>query len=128
MLCAQTRDEIAERMTEVLGDNYFTLVTCNSYDENSHKFSSVDVSPSQWLTRPVRADGGDYQGISWGTPRYSMGVSTKAETQTDGRNGGPHKYVHFTFEHDRVVIDHYAPARYWLRWILAVERHDRDED
>ena len=57
-----------------------------------------------------------------------VGVSTRAKTQPEGRNGGPHKYVHFTFEHDRVVIDHYAPARYKLRWIFAVERHDRDED
>jgi len=131
MLCAETRDAIAERMREVLGDHYFTLVTGNSYNEDSDKFSAIDVYPSQWLTSPVKSrdeDGYGYVGISWSTPSLSMGVSTKAKTQSEGRNGGPHQYVHFTFEHDRVVIDHYAPARYRLQWILAVERHEREVD
>jgi len=126
MLCAETREAIAEQMREVLADHYFTLVTCNSYSESDHKFTAVDVHPSQWLTHPIVTNDDGYQGISWGTTSYSMGVSTKAQTQAEGRNGGPHMYVHFTFEPNRVVIDHYAPARYRLRWIFAVERHDRE--
>lgn len=132
MLCAETRDDIAERMREVLGDgNYFTLVCCNSYDETARNFSGIDVYPSQWLTSSVVARGGepaDYPGITWSTTALSMGVHTKAATQADGRNGGPHDYVAFTFEPNRIVIDHYAPARYRLRWIFAVERHDRDQE
>ena len=129
MLCAETRDEIADRMREVLGDNYFTLVCCNSFDENSHRFTSVEVYPSQWLTSEVR----DYAestlpGVSWSTPRLSMGVHTRAITQADGREGRPHQYVRFTFERDEIVIDHYAPAGYRLRWIFAVERHDREDE
>ncbi len=56
-----------------------------------------------------------------------MGVSTDAETVREAHGSGPHDYVRFTFEPDRIVIDHYAPARYRLQSILAVERHDRDE-
>lgn len=129
MLCAESRDAIAERMREVLGDHYFTLVCCNSYDENSDRFTSVEVYPSQWLTTPVR----DYAdsaipGINWSTPRLSMGVHTRAKTAGEGREGKPHQYVHFTFDGDRIEIDHYAPAGYRLKWIFAVERHDREAD
>lgn len=123
MLCTETRDEIAERMREVLGDHYFTMVICNSYDENSDRFSSVEVYPSQWLTSPVDA-WTDQSSITWCTPRLSMGVHTRAKTQADGRAGRPHQYAHLKFEPDRIEIDHYAPAGYRLLWILAVERHD----
>jgi hypothetical protein len=129
MLCAETREEIADRMRDVLGDDYFTLVICNSYDESSDRFTSVEVYPSQWLTGPIT----DYRaetlpGITWGTQRLSMGVHTRAATPSEGRQGAPHKYVHFTFERDKFEIDHYAPAGYRLKWIFVVERHDRDED
>lgn len=126
-LCAETVDVIADRMREVLGDHYFTLVMGNSYDETSSKFSAIEACPSQWLTSPITSDHEGSVHIGWSTPKYSMGVSTRAETQSEGRDGGPHKYVHFTFERDRIVIDHYAPARYRLQWILAVERHDRED-
>lgn len=128
MLCAESRDDIADRMREVLGDHYFTLVVGNSYDEESERFSSIEVYPSQWLTGPVTA----YRdtalpGISWNTPRLSMGVDTNAKTPSEGRGGKPHQYAHFTFEPDRIVIDHYAPAGYRLQWIFAVERHERED-
>lgn len=129
MLCADSRDAIAERMRDLLSEHYFTLVCCNSYDENSDRFTSIEVYPSQWLSAPIR----DYRdrsvfGISWTTPRLSMGVHTKAETAGDGREGRPHQYIHFTFEGDQIVIDHYAPAGYRLRWIFAVERHNREDN
>lgn len=128
-LCMETRDEIAERMRDVLGDDYFTLVICNSYNEESALFSSVEVHPSQWLTHGIS----DYQdrslaGLSWSTPRYAMGVHTEATTQAEGRGGAPHKYVRFSFEPDRFVVDHFAPAGYRLQWTFAVERHDRDDN
>lgn len=126
MLCAETRDEISARMTEVLGDHYFTLVTCNSYSETSEKFSAVEVYPSQWLTTPLRGYDDRVHGISWGTPRLQMGVHTRAKSQAEARKGRPHKYVHFTFEPDCIVIDHYAPAGYRLLWSMSVERHDRE--
>jgi len=129
MLCLDTRGEIVARMLEVLADHYFTMVVCNSYHELKDDFSSIEVYPSQWLTNPV-VDRSDelWSSIGWATPRLSMGVNTKAKTQAEGRAGRPHTYVQFTFEPDRVVIDHYAPAGYRLRWIFAVERHDqRDE-
>lgn len=56
-----------------------------------------------------------------------MGVHTTATTQQEGREGGPRKFVQFSFERDQVVIDHYAPARYRLRLIFTIERHDDDE-
>lgn len=127
MLCADTRQEILERMQEVLGDHYFTMVICNSYHEAKDDFSAVDVYPSQWLTEPVTDRSDDWSSIGWSTPRLSMGVHTQAKTQAEGRGGRPHTYVHFTFERDRFVIDHYAPAGYRLRWIFAVERHDRED-
>jgi hypothetical protein len=128
MLCAETRDEIAERMRQVLSEHYFTLVTCNSYDENSHRFSSVDVYPSQWLTYPIRVHSdADVPGISWSTQRLSMGVHTTAKTQADGREDQPHGYVHLKFEPDEIEIDHFAPAGYRLLWIFAVERHNRED-
>ena len=127
MFCAETGPEIAERMREVLDGRYFTLVTCNSYDENSSRFTGIDVYPSQHLTSPVVADRDlVLPGISWCTPRLSMGVHTRAKTQAEGREGRPHQYVHFTFEPDRILIDHYAPAGYRLQWIFAVERHDSE--
>jgi hypothetical protein len=128
MLCAETVGEIADRMQEVLGDHYFTLVIGNSYNEDSEKFAAIDVYPSQWLTRPADTHAyGDVPGISWLTPRLSMGVHTTAKTPSEAREGKPHKYVHFTFEPDRIVIDHYAPAGYRLQWVLAIERHDRED-
>lgn len=128
MLSRESSEEIADRMREVLGENHFTLVTCNSFDENSHRFSAVDVMPSQWLCEPVRLDHEvSAAHIMWSTTRLSMGVSTQAETVSEAHRSGPHDYVRFTFEPGRVVIDHYAPARYRLQWIFAVERHDRDE-
>ena len=114
-LCTETHDEIAERMRQVLADHYFTLVIGNSYDEKSHKFSSIEVYPSQWLTAPVETWKTEVGGIGWATPRLSMGVHTEARTQREGRDGRPHKYVHFSFEHDRFVIEHYAPAGYRLQ-------------
>jgi hypothetical protein len=128
MLCAETRDEIAERMRELLGEHYFTIVECNSYDEKSDRFSSVEVKPSQWLTGPIRDYADDrLAGISWATPRLAMGVHTRAKTPAEGREDRPHGYVHLTFEPGRIEIDHYAPAGYRLRWIFAVERHDRED-
>lgn len=128
MLCAETRDQIADRMRAVLSDHYFTLVVCNSFDENSDRFTSVEVYPSQWLSGPVRDYRDGAPGIGWSTPRLSMGVHTKAQTRSEAHDGSPHDYVHFNFEGDQIVIDHYAPALYRLRWILAVERHDREVD
>ena len=129
MLCAETCDEIAGRMAGLLQDNYFSLVICNSYDENSDRFHAVDVHPSQWLRDGVhvRTYGDERAGISWGTPGYVMGVSSTAGTQREARQGNRLQYVYFTFERDRVEIDHYAPAGYRLRWIFAVERHDRED-
>lgn len=126
MLCAETRDGIVERMRAVLDGNYFTFVACNSYDENSDRFTSVDVSTSHRLTDPMRVwdDDEDATGISWSITGYSMSVHTEANTQTEGRNARPHGYVHFSFEPTRIVIDHYAPAGYRLQWIFAVEHHD----
>ena len=126
MLCAETCDEIVERMQEVLGDRYFTIVTCNSFDETSDRFTAIDVATSQRLKEPVRRyhDESIRASLSWYTGRWSMGVHTRAKTQREGREGGPHKYVHFNFERDQVVIDHYAPAGYRLRWIFAIEHRD----
>lgn len=129
MLCAETRDEIAERMQDVLADHYFTVVECNSFSEESERFTAVDVRPSQWLDSPIRSYADpQIPGISWTTPSWSMGVHSTATTQPEAREGRPHKYVHFTFERDEIVIDHYAPAGYRLRWIFAVERHDREDE
>lgn len=125
MLCADTVGEISDRMREVLGDNYFTLVTGNSYSETSEAFTSIDVYPSQYLTKPITSD--DTVWISWLLPRLAMGVRSSARTQAEARDGRPHEYVHFNFQPDRVVIDHYAPAGYRLLWAFAVERHDRED-
>ena len=129
MLCAETCDEIGQRMAEVLRDRYFTIVTCNSFDEASDRFTAIDVATSQRLKEPVRRyhDGSIPASLSWTTARWSMGVHTTATTQQEGREGGPRKFVQFSFERDQVVIDHYAPARYRLRWIFTIERHDDDE-
>lgn len=134
MLCQETLEEIFERMQELLGDGtYFTTIQCNSYSEDKDGFTAVDVQPSQWLTDPIRrtertADDEDVRfGLWWSSPRLSMGCSTPATTQAEGRDGGKHQYVRFAFEPDKVVIDHYAPAGYKLRWIFAVERHNREE-
>lgn len=126
MFCRETRGEIAERMQEVLADHYFTMVICNSYSETEHNFAGVEVYPSQWLEKPLSA-AADESALWWSTPKLSMGVRTDATTQSHARNGGKLNYVHFTFEPDRVVINHYAPAGYSLRWIFAVERHDRED-
>jgi hypothetical protein len=128
MLCTETRDVIAERMREVLTDQFFTMVICNSYSEESERFSSVEVYPSQRLVGPIRAyRDSAIPGISWGTPRLSMGVHTRAQTVTEARAGRPHQYAHFTFEPGRIEINHYAPAGYALRWIFAVEHHDTSD-
>lgn len=126
LLCAETHDEIADRMRDVLGEHYFTLVLCNSYDADSHRFSAVEVHPSQWLRDGIRTDATAYD-ISWTTPRLVMGVHSNAKTQAEAREDRPHNYVHVRFEPDYIEIDHFAPAGYRLLWILAVERHDREE-
>lgn len=129
MLAAETRDEIADRMRDVLGDHYFTVVTSNSYDENSERFSAAEVYPSQWLTTPVRTDSGteDLWGIYWGTPRFHYGVHARVKTVTEAHGLDRKRRVRITFEPDRFVIDHYAPAGYRLQWVFAVERHDQRE-
>lgn len=124
MLCAETRDAIADRMHAVLDGNYFTYAGGNSYDANSDRFLSIDVRTSERLSSPIQVH---KDGISWGTRTYSMGVHTKARTPSEARDGKPHKYVHFTFDYDRITIDHYAPAGYRLQWIFVVERHDDEE-
>jgi hypothetical protein len=127
MLCHETAAEVFGRLRQVLEGHYFTLVLCNSYDENSARFTSVEVYPSQWLSSPLRESVDDWAGVHWTTPRLSMGVSSRAKTVAEAREGRPHKYVHLDFEPDRVTIDHYAPAGYRLLWTMAVERHDREE-
>jgi hypothetical protein len=128
MLCTETRDVIAERMRQVLDGQFFTMVICNSYDETSDRFASVEVYPSQRLTGEIKAySDSQIPGITWGTSRLSMGVHTRAHTPDDARRGRPHQFAAFNFERDRFEIDHYAPAGYRLRWIFAVERHDREE-
>lgn len=129
MLCADTLPDIADRMGDILDGEHFTVVCCNSYDETSHRFTAVDVYPSQRLTRPIRSNDGDgYSALNWSTHRLSMGVHTRAATQAEGREDKPHGYVHFAFDPGRIEINHYAPAGYYLRWILAVERHENEED
>src|SRR5690349_5499188 len=101
MLCAETRDAIAERMRDVLDGQYFTLVIGNSYDENSSKFSAIEVLPSQRLASPIRNYSDEsLAGISWTTTRLAMGVHTTAQTLAEARDGRPHRYVHFTFDPD----------------------------
>lgn len=125
LLCAETCDEVVQRMREVLDGQHFTLVTANSYDENSSRFLAVDVRTSQWLTRPLTAETkGGWTHIGWGTPAWSMGLDTRAKTQAEGHEGRPHKYVSLSFEPGRVKVDHYAPAGYRLLWEMVVERHD----
>lgn len=129
MLCAETRDAIAERMRDVLDGQYFTLVIGNSYDEYSSKFSAIEVLPSQRLAGPIRNYSDEsLAGISWTTTRLAMGVHTTAQTLAEARDGRQHLYVHFTFDPERITIDHYAPAGYRLLWIFAVERHDAEEN
>lgn len=130
MLCPETRDEITDRMQEVLGDNYFTVVQCNSWDDDSEAFVTVEVRSSEWLAGPVR----DYMdpevcGLSWRTPAWSFGVHTTATTLDEAREGTPHQWVRFKIDHTRglIEIDHYAPSGYRLRWIFSVEHHDRDD-
>jgi hypothetical protein len=125
VLCSETRNSIATRMHDILEGNFFTMVLCNSFDENSRKFSSVDVYPSQRMSGFVINR--DITGISWSTSNLSMGVHTDARTRSEGVSGRPHQYVHFAFEPGRFVIEHYAPAGYFLRWIFAVEHHESEE-
>lgn len=129
MLCAETRDDIAERMRAVLDGQYFTMVICNSYRADDDSFRSVEVYPSELLTHPVR----DYEdksltGISWSTSSLAMGVHSAARTQAGGRDGKPHQFVQFSFEGERFSIDHFAPAGYRLLWKFAVEHHDKEDD
>lgn len=130
MLCAETQDEILERMQEVLGGQYFTTVTCNSFDENSDRFLSVEVRTSERLADPVKKykDQKIAASLGWHTYGWVYGVHTDAKTQREARDGGPHDRVHFSFEPGKVTIDHFAPARYKLRWIFAVEHHDAEVD
>jgi hypothetical protein len=121
-LCEETNQEILERMTEMLTDQWFTTVTCNSFDEHSTTFSVIDVYTSRRLSAaPKLTTTGP--GISWGTQGYSMSVHTDAKTQSEGRTGHKLNYVMFTFGPRQIVIDHYAIAGYALRWILAIEDH-----
>jgi len=128
MLCAANRDTVVERMQQVLDGQFFTMVICNSYDDASSKFSSVEVYPSQRLTIPiVDNSGGSRSHIGWGTPRLSMGVGTQAQTMAEARESA-HDFVQFNFAWNRIEIRHYAPAGYSLLWIFAVEDHtDYDE-
>lgn len=128
MLCAETREDIAQRMRNVLEGQRFTYVHCNSYAEDEWRFSAVDINTTQRLTRPVEDDtGGDgYTSVWWSITDYSMGVHTKATTQAEGRDGAPYDYVSFNFTQRRITIDHFAPARYKLRWEFVLEDHIDD--
>lgn len=129
MLCADTLPRVLGLMHQLLDGNYFTLVTANSYDENSDRYSAIDVWSSQWLTGQGIRDTSDrrWTGICWSTPRQSMGLHVRARTVAEAREGKPHDYIHLHFEPGCVEIDHFAPAGYRLLWVMAVERHDRED-
>lgn len=125
--CEQTHTEILERMTELLGDKYFTVVICNSYSETDEKYLSVEVRTSSRLTDGPKAwSEPRTPGISWGITGYSMGVHSEAKTQSEGRSGHKLDNIYFTFEPYKMTIDLYAPAGYKLRWIFAVEDHEEN--
>jgi hypothetical protein len=131
MLCAETREDIAQRMRNVLEGRRFTYVHSNSYaeDPEEYRYAAVDVNTTQRLTRPVedRTDSDDgYTHIGWSITDYAMGVSTKAKTQAEGREGKPYDYVSFNFTPRRIVIEHFAPSRSRLRWEFVLEDHIED--
>lgn len=125
MLCAENAGEIAERAQQIFGDRFFTFVQANSYSETSERFSAVDVDTSQRLLSPFEAhvDLDDATSVRWQTSRLVCGVHTAAMTESEGREGKPYDWVMVSFEHGRMTIDHYAPARYRLQWVLIVEDH-----
>jgi hypothetical protein len=125
-LSLETHEEILQRMQETLGGRYFTLVCANSLSSENEKFAMLDIYTSQWFADALTGDVKDGAYIRWGTPKLAMGVSSDAKTQGEGRNGKPYDYVHFTFEPGRVIIDHYAPARNFLRWTFVVEDHSQE--
>lgn len=125
MLCRTNAASAVERLNELLTDRWFTFVQANSYDEESDRFSAIDVNTSQRLTRPFAlSDDGEWAHIGWGMSDYSCGVSTHAETVSEARKAMKHDWVHITLDRRSVVIDHFAPARYRLQWRMVLEHHD----
>lgn len=129
MLCAETREDIVQRMRSVLDDNFFTVVTANSYSETNVLFRNVDVLTSQRLVgvgvKTHRDE--EFSHVTWAVSRLCMGVLTAAETQAEARDGGKTTYVYFTFKPGQFAIEHYAPAGYRLLWQFVVEDHDVEE-
>lgn len=129
-LSVETAEEICERLKETLGGKYFTVVALNSLSKEDERFVMVDVRSSErFEVEPkVRKYSNDHVGIHWETGSYSEGISTSAKTLAEawrtGRNNFRHDYVRIDFTPNKVTIDHYAPAGYFLRWIYAVERHE----
>lgn len=130
MLCAATREDIAQRMRNVLEGKRFTYVHANTHaeDPEEYRYAAVDVNTTQRLTSPIedRTDADGYSYIGWSITDYSMGVHTKAKTQAEGREGRPYDYVSFNFTTRRVVIEHFAPSRSRLRWEFVLEDHIDD--
>lgn len=130
MLCAETREGVAQRMRNLLEGKRFTYVHSNTYaeDPEEYRYAAVDVNTTQRLTGTIKVsdDDRDYSHIWWAITDYSMGVSTKAKTQSEGREGKPYDYVHFNFTTRRVVIEHFAPSRSRLRWEFVLEDHIDD--
>lgn len=127
-LAAENIARAADELNALLLGSHFCLVQANSYDEKSDRFIALDVTPSQVLTMPFSARVGELSSLSWVTPRYSMGVHTPAQTVRDAIDGERHDQVRITIDGQQVTFDHYAPARYRLQWILAVEYHDEASD
>lgn len=131
-LCFETAELVTRRLNDLLGGQRFTVVTSNSYSEDTERFSAVDVRTGSRLTRPVELTQDAYQHISLHNTGWVMGVMVASSVRTRAHAyaardaGSKHDWVHFTFEGSQVTIDHYAPAGYRLQWIFRVEHPEDD--
>lgn len=129
MLCAANAVEVAERIQQILDGHHFTLVAANSYSETKERFCAIDVRTSLRLREPVTAKvDEEWTYIPIPGDRQHCGLSTRAKTQQEGRDGKPHDYIHLRLEPYRITIDHYAPAGYRLQWIFATEHHETEDE
>lgn len=128
MLCAETIEEIRERLIETLGGKFFTEVTLNSLSTEDKAFRMVDIRASQRFNREpeVKEYSKGQMAVSWSTHRYVESISTTCLTRQEAWDGGIHDWVAVGFDYNKVVIEQYAPAGYFLRWEYHVENHEED--
>lgn len=145
-LTLENLEAVAERFRKLLGGQRYTWVACNSWlrhyfpevrtgqrvrdggvrvwrPEDGSKFGGITV-PDTYGTWGVDASVADQQ-TARQLRHAAWEKASDEQKRTDTWDDQRLTYLHI--KHDRIEIEHYAPAGHRLYWVITVEPRDEDE-